>query len=44
MCVFVQARFSPIDFDYLGYYFLRFEEYKKRKEEILILTSNFLKK
>lgn len=42
--VYVQARFSPIDFDYLGYYFMRFEEYKKRKEEIFILTSNFLKK
>lgn len=28
----IQERMSPIDFDYLGYFFLRYNEYKKRKE------------
>lgn len=38
----VQARYSPIKFDYLGYFFLRFDEYKRRKEELLSLTSEYL--
>eukprot|EP00494_Astrolonche_serrata_P007880 UN07914 len=28
----IQARVSPIDFDYLGYFFLRYGEYKKQRE------------
>lgn len=31
----VQARYSPIDFDYLGYYHLRMGEFRRRKSEIL---------
>ena len=31
----LQAKYSPIDFDYLGYFFLRYNEYKRRKEEFL---------
>ena len=27
----VQARYSPIDFDYMGYHRLRLEEYHRRK-------------
>ncbi|CAK9228105.1 unnamed protein product [Sphagnum troendelagicum] len=38
----VQARFSTIDFDYLAYFYLRFDEYKKCKEEVLSLTHNYL--
>ena len=33
----LQAKYSPIDFDYLGYFFLRYNEYKRRKEEFLPL-------
>jgi ethanolamine kinase len=35
----VQARFSSIDFDYLEYFFLRYNEYKKRKTECLKLIQ-----
>ncbi|KAK1282636.1 hypothetical protein QJS10_CPB22g01152 [Acorus calamus] len=28
----IQAKVSPIDFDYLEYFFLRYNEYKKRKD------------
>ncbi|CAM6087517.1 unnamed protein product [Calypogeia fissa] len=35
----VQARFSSIDFDYLGYFFLRYNEYKKKKTEHLQLIQ-----
>jgi len=38
----LQARFSTIDFDYLAYFYLRFDEYKKCKEEVLSLTHNYL--
>ncbi|KAJ4953479.1 hypothetical protein NE237_030311 [Protea cynaroides] len=27
----IQAKMSPIDFDYLGYFFLRYNEFKRRK-------------
>eukprot|EP01018_Ginkgo_biloba_P023805 Gb_22577 [translate_table: standard] len=38
----VQAKFSSIDFDYLGYYFLRYNEYKKQKECCVSLAHSFL--
>lgn len=31
----VQARYSPIDFDYMGYHGLRYGEYLRRKEEFM---------
>lgn len=42
ICGFLQAKFSPIKFDYLEYFFLRYGEYKKRKEEMLSLTRTHL--
>ncbi|KAK9100796.1 hypothetical protein Scep_024226 [Stephania cephalantha] len=38
----IQANTSSIDFDYLGYFFLRYDEYKKLKEECFSLTQSFL--
>ncbi|PRQ46411.1 putative ethanolamine kinase [Rosa chinensis] len=38
----VHAKFSPIKFDYLGYFFLRYNEYKKQKEKCLSLARSFL--
>lgn len=38
----IQARVSPIDFDYLGYFFLRYGEYKKQREFCFSLTQGFL--
>ncbi|MEW5314878.1 MAG: hypothetical protein WDW38_006341 [Sanguina aurantia] len=32
---FIQARYSPIDFDYLSYSALRWSEYLRRKEEFM---------
>ncbi|KAL3685860.1 hypothetical protein R1sor_003882 [Riccia sorocarpa] len=36
----VQARYSSIDFDYLDYFFLRYGEYKRRKNEFLSLIPS----
>ncbi|KAF8400669.1 hypothetical protein HHK36_013969 [Tetracentron sinense] len=38
----IQAKMSPIDFDYLGYFFLRYNEYKKQKEACLSLARSYL--
>ncbi|KAL8480244.1 hypothetical protein ACS0TY_026461 [Phlomoides rotata] len=38
----IQAKMSPIDFDYLGYFFLRYEEYKKRKDSCFSLAQSYL--
>lgn len=38
----MQARMSPIGFDYLGYFFLRFNEYKKKKEKCFSLAKSHL--
>ncbi|KAK9130733.1 hypothetical protein Sjap_011220 [Stephania japonica] len=38
----IQANASSIDFDYLGYFFLRYDEYKKLKEECFSLAQSFL--
>ncbi|KAL0358375.1 UNVERIFIED_CONTAM: putative ethanolamine kinase [Sesamum angustifolium] len=38
----IQAKMSPIDFDYLGYFFLRYNEYKKQKDECLLLAQSYL--
>ncbi|MBA0848028.1 hypothetical protein Goshw_027082 [Gossypium schwendimanii] len=38
----IQARMSPIDFDYLGYYFLRYNEYKKQKRMCFSLAKSHI--
>ncbi|XP_051187640.1 probable ethanolamine kinase [Lolium perenne] len=38
----IQAKVSPIDFDYLGYFFLRYGEYKKQRESCFSLAQDFL--
>ncbi|THG11196.1 hypothetical protein TEA_018855 [Camellia sinensis var. sinensis] len=38
----IQAKMSPIDFDYLGYFFLRYNEYKKQKENCFLLAQSYL--
>ncbi|KAF0913953.1 hypothetical protein E2562_025367 [Oryza meyeriana var. granulata] len=38
----IQAKVSPIDFDYLGYFFLRYDEYKKQREPCLSLAESSL--
>ncbi|KAF5935014.1 hypothetical protein HYC85_026143 [Camellia sinensis] len=38
----IQAKMSPIDFDYLGYFFLRYNEYKKQKEMCFSLAQSYL--
>ncbi|KAF3453676.1 hypothetical protein FNV43_RR04117 [Rhamnella rubrinervis] len=38
----IQAQTSPIDFDYLGYFFLRYNEYKRLKEEGFSLAKSYL--
>ncbi|KAK3130143.1 hypothetical protein QOZ80_6BG0489540 [Eleusine coracana subsp. coracana] len=38
----IQAKVSPIDFDYLGYFFLRYGEYKKQRDSCLSLAQSFL--
>ncbi|PON78400.1 Protein kinase-like domain containing protein [Parasponia andersonii] len=38
----IQAKISPIDFDYVGYFFLRYNEYKKQKENCLSLPRSYL--
>lgn len=40
----IQAKFSPIDFDYLEYFFLRYNEYRKRKVEFISQALSFLAK
>ncbi|KAJ1253707.1 hypothetical protein BS78_02G193900 [Paspalum vaginatum] len=38
----IQAKVSPIDFDYLGYFFLRYGECKKQMDSCLSLVQSFL--
>ncbi|KAF6152726.1 hypothetical protein GIB67_021386 [Kingdonia uniflora] len=38
----IQAKMSQIDFDYLEYFFLRYKEYNKQKEESFSLVRSFL--
>ncbi|XP_010250052.1 PREDICTED: probable ethanolamine kinase isoform X1 [Nelumbo nucifera] len=38
----IQAKVSPVDFDYLGYFFLRYNEYKKQKEKYFSLARSYL--
>ncbi|KAK3210879.1 hypothetical protein Dsin_015585 [Dipteronia sinensis] len=40
----IQAKMSPIDFDYLSYFFLRYNEYKKQKETYISLAQSYLSK
>ncbi|CAI0389472.1 unnamed protein product, partial [Linum tenue] len=38
----IQAKMSPIDFDYLGYFFLRYNEYRSKKEANCSLARSYL--
>ncbi|KAH7546416.1 hypothetical protein FEM48_Zijuj01G0198600 [Ziziphus jujuba var. spinosa] len=38
----IQAQVSPIDFDYLGYFFLRYNEYKRLKDKHFQLARSYL--
>ncbi|XP_039127355.1 probable ethanolamine kinase isoform X2 [Dioscorea cayenensis subsp. rotundata] len=38
----IQAKMSPLDFNYLGYFFLRYSEYKKHKEASFQLAKKHL--
>ncbi|XP_020083460.1 probable ethanolamine kinase isoform X2 [Ananas comosus] len=38
----IQAKVSPIDFNYLSYFFLRYDEYKKQKEVCFSLAQLYL--
>ncbi|CAN1216740.1 Probable ethanolamine kinase [Linum perenne] len=38
----IQAKMSPIEFDYLGYFFLRYNEYKRQKERCCSLARSYL--
>ena len=38
----LQAKYSPIEFDYMGYSKLRWDEYYRRKEEFLAGVDEFL--
>ncbi|XP_065849768.1 probable ethanolamine kinase [Euphorbia lathyris] len=38
----IQAKMSPIDFDYLGYFFLRYNEYKRQKDHCCSLARSYL--
>lgn len=38
----VQAKFSSIDFNYLDYFFQRFQEYERRRDEVMSLVTNHL--
>ncbi|KAH6807489.1 Protein kinase superfamily protein [Perilla frutescens var. frutescens] len=39
----IQAKMSPIDFDYLSYFFLRYNEYKKQKGKCFALAQTYFK-
>ncbi|CAK8534371.1 unnamed protein product [Lathyrus sativus] len=38
----IQAKMSPIDFDYLSYFFDRYKEYKRQKEKFVLLALSYL--
>ncbi|KAG4962363.1 hypothetical protein JHK82_039051 [Glycine max] len=38
----IQAKMSAIEFDYLGYFFLRYHEYKRHKEKYFLLAQSYL--
>lgn len=38
----IQAKMSPIDFDYLAYFFLRYNEFKKQRKESFALARSYL--
>ncbi|KNA20458.1 hypothetical protein SOVF_052210 [Spinacia oleracea] len=40
----IQEKMSPIDFDYLSYFFMRFNEYKRQKEGVFSSAISFLSK
>ncbi|CAN4077941.1 unnamed protein product [Withania somnifera] len=40
----IEAKMSSIDFDYIRYFFLRYNEYRKRKEKCFSLAKSYLSK
>ncbi|KAF4366794.1 hypothetical protein CsatB_014268 [Cannabis sativa] len=38
----IQAKISPIDFEYLNYFFLRYNEYKRQKENCFTLARSYV--
>ncbi|OWM71733.1 hypothetical protein CDL15_Pgr005921 [Punica granatum] len=38
----IQAKMSPLNFDYLEYFFLRYNEFKKQKHDCCLLARSFL--
>ncbi|XP_057537826.1 probable ethanolamine kinase [Amaranthus tricolor] len=40
----IQAKMSPIDFDYLSYFFLRYDEYKRLKDDAVSLAHAYFSK
>ncbi|KAJ9548583.1 hypothetical protein OSB04_021126 [Centaurea solstitialis] len=38
----IQAKMSPIDFDYLGYFFLRYNEYKRQREACFSVGESYV--
>ncbi|XP_010254375.1 PREDICTED: probable ethanolamine kinase [Nelumbo nucifera] len=38
----IQAKMSPIDFDYLSYFFLRYNEYKTQKDKYFLLARSYV--
>lgn len=38
----IQAKMSPINFNYLGYFFLRYNEYKRKKGEAFSLANAYI--
>lgn len=39
----VQAKYSSIEFNYLDYFFMRFQEYEKKKDEFMSLATKSLR-
>lgn len=37
----IQAKMSPIEFDYLGYFFKRYNEYKRQKDVCFSLAKSY---
>ncbi|XP_010688024.2 probable ethanolamine kinase isoform X2 [Beta vulgaris subsp. vulgaris] len=40
----IQAKMSPIDFDYLSYFFMRYNEYKRQKGDVFSSAKSYFSK
>ncbi|KAI6681700.1 hypothetical protein NL676_035581 [Syzygium grande] len=38
----IQAKMSPIDFDYMEYFFLRYNEFNRQKQSSISLARSYL--